>query len=97
MEKNKTKFKYLLEIWKDLPEYPTPDDILYELNVYLLKDGRPDGEFSKKTFNSMYGSDWEDKPHGKILNHLFSEGYFIESEKSTDNKKWYRIKNNPYY
>ena len=43
MEKNKLKMKYLLGIWKDLPEYPTKEDVIYELNSYLIKDGRPDG------------------------------------------------------
>lgn len=97
MERNRTKFKYILGVWKNLPGYPTPDDIIYELNVYLLKDGRPDGEFSRQTFNSIYGPDWETTDHGSAIEMMFKEGFFTESEKSSENKKWYKIKNNTYY
>jgi len=41
MDKNKIKFKYLMNLWRTLPDYPTKEDAIYELNVYLLKDGRP--------------------------------------------------------
>ena len=97
METNKIKFKYLLGVWKNLPEYPTPEDIVYELNVYLIKDGRPDGDFSRQTFNSIYGNDWEISKHGSIIESMFQSGDFIETDKSSESKKWYKIKNNNYY
>ena len=64
MEKNKLKMKYLLGIWKDLPGYPTEEDVLYELNSYLVKDGRPDGEFSEHTFNSFLPEGWKEEAYG---------------------------------
>lgn len=97
MERNKIKFKYLLGVWKNLKEYPTPEDILYELNVYLMKDGRPDGDFSRQTFNSIYGNGWESTDHGIVIKSMFSNGDFIETERSKGNKKWYKVKDNKYY
>ena len=67
MEKNKLKLKYLLGIWRDLPEYPTKEDIIYELNSYLIKDGRPDGEFSEQTFNSFLNAGWEKTSQGDLI------------------------------
>lgn len=97
MEKNKLKMKYLLGIWKDLPEYPTKEDVIYELNSYLVKDGRPDGDFSDQTFNSFLPHKWEKSKHGKVVNELIESGIFEKSEKSVGNKNWYKIKNNPHY
>ena len=97
MEKNKLKMKYLLGIWKDLPEYPTQEDIIYELNSYLIKDGRPDGDFSDQTFNSFLPAGWDKKKHGKIIKELIETQIFEKIEKSVGNKNWYKIKNNPHY
>lgn len=97
MNKNKVKFKYILNLWKSLPNYPTKDDVVYELTLYLIKDGRPNGDFSTQTFNSAFGSSWEKTKHGDTIRSMIEEGDFIESEKSTPSKKWYKIKDNPYY
>jgi len=97
MEKNKLKMKYLLGVWKDLPEYPTKEDIIYELNSYLIKDGRPDGDFSEQTFNSFLPKGWKESKYGKLIQELIDTGVFEKSEKSLGDKNWYRIKNNPHY
>ena len=97
MEKNKLKMKYLLGIWKDLPEYPTKEDVIYELNSYLIKDGRPDGEFSDQTFNSFLPEGWEGNKFGEAVNELIETDIFEKSEKTLGNKNWYKIKDNPHY
>jgi hypothetical protein len=97
MEKNKLKMKYLLGIWRDLPEYPTREDIIYELNSYLIKDGRPDGEFSDQTFNSFLVPGWEKTEQGNIIRELIETGIFEKTEKSIGSKNWYKIKENPHY
>ena len=97
MEKNKLKMKYLLGIWKDLPEYPTKEDVIYELNSYLIKDGRPDGEFSDQTFNSFLPQGWEEMKQGGIIENLIETGIFEKTERTVGNKKWYKIKDNPHY
>jgi len=97
MEKNKLKMKYLLGIWKELPEYPTREDVIYELNFYLVKDGRPDGEFSDQTFNSFLPLDWEETKHGELVKELIETDIFEKSEKTLGNKNWYKIKENPHY
>ena len=97
MEKNKLKMKYLLGIWKDLPEYPTKEDIIYELNSYLIKDGRPDGEFSDQTFNSFLPSGWEELKHSEVVKELIETEIFEKTERTVGNKIWYKIKDNPHY
>lgn len=97
MEKNKLKMKYLLGVWKNLPEYPTKEDVIYELNTYLLKDGRPDGDFSEQTFNSFLHQGWEKDKHGELIRELIESGEFEKIEKTVGNKNWYRINNNPHY
>lgn len=97
MEKGKIKIKYLLGIWKDLPDYPTKEDIIYELNSYLIKDGRPDGEFSDQTFNSFLPIGWEETGQGEIVRELIESEIFEKIEKTTGNKNWYKIKDNPHY
>jgi hypothetical protein len=97
MNRNKIKFKYLLGVWKTLPEYPTSDDIVYELSLYLLKDGRPHGEFSIQTLRSVFGPSWETNKHGEIIKKMIDAGDFEETKKSSASKKWYRISKTPYY
>lgn len=97
MNKNKIKFKYILGLWKTMPQYPTTEDIVYEVSLYLLKDGRPNGEFSTQTFNSIFGSSWEKSKHGEIIKKMIINGDLGETKKSTAAKKWYRINKNPYY
>jgi len=94
MNKNKIKFKYLLNLWKSLPDYPTKEDVIYELNVFLIKDGRPNGDFSHQTFNSVFGTGWDKSKFGQTIREAIADGDFIESPKSTDFKKWYRLSNN---
>ncbi len=97
MEKNKLKMKYLLGIWKELEEYPTKEDIIYETNSYLLKDGRPDGEFTLQTFNSFLPTNWQETKPGEIVKELIEIGIFEKTEKTIGNKEWYKINNNPHY
>jgi hypothetical protein len=97
MEREKIKLKYLLGIWRDLQEYPTKEDIIYELNFYLVKDGRPDGEFSDQTFNSFLPQGWEEQKHGDLVRELIESEVFEKIEKNTGNKNWYKIKDNPHY
>jgi hypothetical protein len=96
MNKDKIKFKYILGLWKTMPEYPTGEDIIYELSLFLFKDKRPNGEFSHQTFNSVFGSSWETTKHGDLVKQMVESGEFTETKKSTASKKWYKIKNNPY-
>ena len=86
-----------MNLWRSLSDYPTKMDVIYELSVYLMKDGRPNGEFSHQTFNSAFGSEWESSKHSEIIGELIKTGEFEETSKSVAGKKWYKIKNNPYY
>lgn len=97
MDRNKIKFKYLLGVWKTFPEYPTLEDVIYELSLYLLKDGRPNGEFSPQTLKSVFGGEWESNKHWEIIKKMIADGDFEETKKSTAAKKWYKISKNPYY
>lgn len=85
-----------MNLWKSLPEYPTKEDIIYELSFYLAKDGRPGGEFTMQTFNSAFGSDWTKTKHNDVIEKMISDGDFIESGVYAGNKK-YKLKEVPRY
>lgn len=91
MNKNKIKFKYILNVWKSLPDYPTKEDVAYEIAVYLIKDGRNSGDISMQTFNSIYGSSWEKSKHGDVIKSMIADNDLIESEKSTPAKRWFKL------
>ena len=97
MEKNKVKMKYHMGIWKELSGYPTREDLIFELNSYLVRDSRPQGEFSIQTFNSFLPSDWEEKEFGTIVKSLISDGTFEPQKKNQKGKEFYKIKDNPHY
>jgi hypothetical protein len=94
MNRNKIKFKYLLNLWKNLPSYPTKEDVAYEITVYLIKDGRSNGDISMQTFNSIFGSNWEKTKHGEQIKAMIHDGDLTESPKSTASKKWYHLNEN---
>ena len=84
-------------IWKELSSYPTEEDVIFELNNYLVRDGRPQGEFSEQTFNSFLGSGWEDRKHGEIISSLIERGIFEKQKTKGAGKIVYKIKDNPHY
>lgn len=93
MDKNKIKFKYLLGIWKTLSSYPTKEDIVYEIENYLIKEKKIDGEFTISSLNSIFGKEWEKTKH-KILFDDMIGNEIIENDKN--NKKNYKINKNGY-
>jgi hypothetical protein len=97
MHRDKTKLKYMMGIWKHLPQYPSKEDIVYEISVYLIKDGRPNGEFSLQTLKSVFGKDWENNSHGEIIKKMIEDGDLQRGEKKDMSKEWYKIANNTYY
>lgn len=96
MDVDKIKMKYHMGVWKEIPGYPTPEDIIYELNLYLDKEGRSNKEFSESTFNSFLPKGWENSDHGKIIRSMIESGEFERIEKNTGGKSWYVIRNNPH-
>jgi hypothetical protein len=84
-----------MNLWKILPDYPTREDIIYELSVYLEKDGRPGGEFTAQTFNSVWGNSWTETKHFAIVEKMLQEGDFEEIK--SQNKTKYKIKETPIY
>ena len=97
MNKNKIKFKYLMNLWRIMPDYPTKEDVIYELNVYLMKDGRPNGSFSIQTLKTPFGPNWEETKFKQIVDEMIETGEFEVDAKKSSSKVWYKIKNNPYY
>lgn len=84
-------------IWKELASYPSAEDVIFELNSYLIRDGRPQGEFSIQTFNSFLPSGWEETRLGEIVRSLIESGDFEEQKKKQGGKIVYKIKENPHY
>ncbi len=86
-----------MNLWRTMPGYPTKEDVIYELNVYLMKDGRPNGSFSLQTLKAPFGSDWEETRFKEIVDEMIESGEFEVDAKKSSSKVWYKIKNNPYY
>ena len=62
-----------------------------------MKDKRPNGDFSEQTFNSIFGKNWKAEKAGEIISEMISTEDITETKKSNSSKRWYTIKNNPYY
>jgi len=97
MEQNKTPIKYSLNVWKSLPGYPKPDDILYEIMQYTGRKGM--GEFSMQTLNGIWYdqagvANWEGTQIEECVNALISNGS-IEMADERNGKQWYKI-NDPW-
>jgi len=86
-----------MNLWRTMPGYPTKEDVIYELNVYLMKDGRPNGSFSVQTLKAPFGSNWEETKFKEIVDEMIESGEFEVDGKKSSSKVWYKIKNNPYY
>jgi hypothetical protein len=97
MNNDKVKFKYLMNLWKSLPDYPTEEDIIYELSSYMVKDGRSSGEFTTQTFNSVFGRGWMETKHAEVIQNMLDSGIFIESENSKPDRIKYILNETPIY
>lgn len=92
MSREKTKFKYLMGLWKSMPDYPTKEDFKYEVSVYLAKQAKGKQEFSEQILKSVFGSGWENNPPGELFKSMIDTGEILESGKSTQSKKIYTFK-----
>lgn len=84
-------------IWKYLPSYPTAEDIIYELSVYLIKDGRPNGDFTLQTLNSAFGQGWAKTKHGDVVKQLIEDGTFVAQSPDDPKKSKFNLRENPIY
>ncbi len=92
MDKNKIKLKYLLGVWKSLPSYPSQEDVIYEIRSFLVKEGKPEGEFSHQNLKTIFGLEYENKDPGIIIKNMMQTGEIIEKTKGQQNKIWYKLK-----
>lgn len=95
MEKGKTKFKYLMNIWKSLEQYPIHEDVQYEILSYFAREGKKN-EFSMQTLNSVYGKGWEDTKYFELIQEMIVTGNIIKIDRNTGGKAWYKIKEIKY-
>jgi hypothetical protein len=78
-------------VWKTLPHYPTQEDVIYEISIFLLKEGKSNGDFSQQNLNSIFGTRWEDTKHGELIKNMIENGIIEETKKSNPSKKWYKL------
>ncbi len=81
--------KYLMGLWKTLPNYPTTEDVLYELQIHLQKGDQPQGDLAASDFKSLWGSGWAGSPQFERVSELVSQG--LLSQQGTPAKPKYRI------
>jgi hypothetical protein len=93
MNAQRIPVKYSMMLWKTLPDYPTKLDILYEVCLFLEKNGKT--EFSEQTLNSIWIDPagvqvWRGTKIEEIVKKLMDEGVFKEA-KTVNDKVWYVI------
>lgn len=91
MEKNKTKIKYLLGIWKNLDNYPTEEDLEYEIESHLKKDNKSTLEFTSINLKSIFGTGWEKSKTFDVFNKMINSGKIIETGKESETRKKYKL------
>jgi hypothetical protein len=93
MESKKVKIKYLLNFWKTLPEYPTQEDILYEIAYYLERDERDNGTFSQTTLDFIFrnATPEESVKISSILEKLKKEEVIVKTKETGEGKEWFKI------
>jgi hypothetical protein len=89
MNKNQLKMKYLMGLWKTLPNYPTTEDVLYELQIHLQKVDQTQSELGASDFKSLWGSGWAKSPQFDRVSELVSQG--LLSQQGTLAKPKYKI------
>lgn len=97
MNRQKIKIKYLLNLWKILPEYPTTEDVLFEIYSYLVKDERGE-DFSQSTLDFIFRNNTEEekvKIEAKIKE-LKDSNQIIVSKITGEGKEWFKIEKNPF-
>jgi len=89
------KLKYSIGAWKDLPDYPTAEDTLYELYEKFENN-----RFSELSMNYLW-LDQDNKPFWKgtvveeNFNRLQAQG-FIEVSTGNNEKSWFKIIKHPF-
>lgn len=94
MTNDNVPFKYLLSMWKTMPNYPTKLDVLYELYSHIVKNMK-NSEFSEQTFNAIWYdqsgvANWKGTAIESKLNEMFADGTFVKS-RDVGEKSWYKI------
>lgn len=100
INQDNTPIKYLMNVWKSLPNYPTKLDVLYEICTFLTKSEKT--EFSEQTLNGLWCdskgvASWRGTKLEDGYNKLMEEGFF-KLNKSVNGKDWYQIneEKNPF-
>lgn len=88
-----------MNIWKTLPKYPTREDVLYELCMYVEKN-LANKEFSELTFNGIWYdtggvANWKGTRIEEHINEMFANGTFVMS-RDQNGKTWFKVANNPF-
>jgi hypothetical protein len=101
MEKTKIKLKYSMNLWKSLPQYPTAEDVLYDIQLYLIKEKKK--EFSNTSMNYVWdvlgSTAWIDTKFQERFEELITNGFINKIEKNfNDDRQWFVINDekNPF-
>lgn len=82
-----------MNFWKTLPEYPTQEDVLYEIHYYLERDERSNGEFSQTTLDFVFRN--SDPKELEIINSNISSlkknNGIIKTKETGEGKEWFKI------
>lgn len=89
-----------MNLWRALPSYPTNEDLLYEIQTFLIRDGKK--EFSDVAMNYIWQDvdgtpNWKDTIIEEKFNALVETGYIVKIDKNSD-RQWFKLdqENNPF-
>ena len=89
INQEKVPFKYHLKMWKALPDYPTVEDFMYELCLYMSKISKTN-EFTEMTLNGAIGKYWQSGPMAQRLEDAVKSGAVVKMEDR------YEVARNPF-
>jgi len=93
---NKLKLKYIFGNYKDIDSYPTTEDAIYSVIIWMISNNKKDEDFSfsDKHFQKILEVEDNDKI-SLLLNECVKLGY-LEHLKDTNIKSVYKLVKNPF-
>ena len=106
MNRNKITIKHITGIFKDLPEFPTPEDLSYLISRWFYEDGgklwtqnhTSVEDLTNPVFTNQLVSELTDKGPTEtlpVINRMVEKG-ILTIVKETQHNKYYRFETNDY-
>lgn len=89
------KLKYRYRVHNLLESYPTEEDALFEIHLFLSERGKEKEEWSDLGIKGAFSRKLSEEDISKLLESLVTQG-FLASRAGAGKRKYYTITNNPF-